>query len=214
MTNQEPVNIMGVVAFPNPDKEKQLIRFIDSGYNNLFFVPNGERIILTQFDGSKATLLCTYIDDYHAKIGSNTYHICEFAEIMERSGSIYAPEHPKQGDICDTYEIYQIKDIGSADYSFCSFNEAKNRIKSSDYKRVYAGVLSPEVTMEDLFIKHNRDDRPFGREMRSISVSDVLVVSRGGHKKAYYVDSIGFKEVKRFLSKTHTAPKKERGEAR
>ena len=35
MSTQEPVNIMGVVAFPNPDKEKQAIRFIDSNYNTL-----------------------------------------------------------------------------------------------------------------------------------------------------------------------------------
>lgn len=29
MTNHEPVNIMGVFAFPNPDKDKRDIRFID-----------------------------------------------------------------------------------------------------------------------------------------------------------------------------------------
>ena len=214
MKNQEPANIMVVVAFPNPDKEKQVIRFIDSEYNGLFSVPNGDNIVVTRFDGSKATLPCTYIDDYHAKIGNNVYHICEFAEAMERNGAIYAPEHPQQGDICDTYEIFQIEDIGGVDYSFRSYDAAKNRIKSVDYQRVYAGVLSPKVTMDDLFIKHNRDNRPFGRDMRSMSVSDVLVIYRGGAKSAYYVDSFGFKEVKRFLTRARITPKKERGEAR
>ncbi len=28
MTDREPVNIMGVIAFPNPDKDKRVIRFI------------------------------------------------------------------------------------------------------------------------------------------------------------------------------------------
>src|SRR5574344_2097673 len=99
MSNQEPVNIMGVVAFPNPDKDKQAIRFIDSGYNNLFSVPNGGSVVLTRFDGSKTALPCTYIDDYHAKIGSNVYHICQFAELMEQNGATYAPEHPRSSDI-------------------------------------------------------------------------------------------------------------------
>lgn len=214
MSNQEPVNVMGVVAFPNPDKEKQVIRFIDSGYNELFSVPNGGSIILTLFNGDKATLPCTYIDDYHAKIGNGVFHICEFAEKMERGGATYAPEHPKQGDICDTYEIYQIKDIGGVDYSFRSYAEAKGRIKPTDYRRAYAGVLSPKVTMDDLFYKHNRDDRPFGRDMRSLSVSDVLVINRDGKRTAYYVDGFGFKEIQNFLPRARTAPKKERGEAR
>ena len=30
MTDREPVNIMGVIAFPNPDHDKRMIRFIDS----------------------------------------------------------------------------------------------------------------------------------------------------------------------------------------
>lgn len=33
MTDREPVNIMGVFAFPDPDKDKRVIRFIDSDYH-------------------------------------------------------------------------------------------------------------------------------------------------------------------------------------
>ena len=28
--------------------------------------------------------VCRYIDDCHVEIGSELYHICQFAEIMER----------------------------------------------------------------------------------------------------------------------------------
>ena len=42
--SQEPVNIMGVVAFPNENGQRE-IRFIDSEYNNLFTVPDGGNII-------------------------------------------------------------------------------------------------------------------------------------------------------------------------
>lgn len=214
MSSMEPVNIMGVVAFPNPDKEKQVIRFIDSSYNPLFTVPDGGSIVLTYFDGRQTVAPCTYIDDCHAKIGGSVYHICEFAELMERNGATYSPEHPQRGDICDTYEIFQIKDTANTDYSFRPYGDAQGHLRRADYRRAYAGVLSPKVTMDALFAKHNRDNRPFGREMRSLSVSDVLVINRDGHKKAYYVDSFGFQEVKCFLPRARTTPKKERGEAR
>ena len=91
MSDQEPVNIMGVVAFPNPDKDKRRIRFIDSSYHELFSVSDGGNIVLTRADGSRTTLACTYIDDYHAQIGNRVFHICEFAEMMERGGGVCKP---------------------------------------------------------------------------------------------------------------------------
>ena len=65
--------------------------------------PDGASIIVTHFDGSTVTHPCTYIDDTHAKIGSSVYHLLEFAGLMERNGSIYAPE----GGVADYYEVYQ-----------------------------------------------------------------------------------------------------------
>ena len=35
--------------------------------------------------------VCKYIDDYHLYIGNCCYHICEFAEKMELSGSKVEP---------------------------------------------------------------------------------------------------------------------------
>lgn len=68
------------------------IRFVDTAYHEIFTLPDGASIIVTHFDGSTVTLPCTYIDDTHAKIGSSVYHMLEFAGLMERNGSIYAPE--------------------------------------------------------------------------------------------------------------------------
>lgn len=70
------------------------IRSIDSHYNTLFFVPDGGNVVLTYSDGEKLIRLCEYLDDYHVRIGGNVYHICEFAEKMERNGTTYAPEKP------------------------------------------------------------------------------------------------------------------------
>ena len=65
MTDREPVNIMGVIAFPEPDKSKRRIRFIDAEYNTLFYIPDGASIVMTRMDGSSVIRLCTYIDDYY-----------------------------------------------------------------------------------------------------------------------------------------------------
>jgi hypothetical protein len=66
-------------------------------------------------------------------------------------------------------------------------------------------------------MEHNRDIRPFGRKMRSMSVSDIVVVTRAGEKHAYYVDSVGFEPVDELLQakqpqRTGRSPKKKRSE--
>ena len=47
MSDREPVNIMGVIAFPEPDKSKRRIRFIDPEYNTLFYIPDGASMAST-----------------------------------------------------------------------------------------------------------------------------------------------------------------------
>ena len=111
MSDREPVDIMGVIAFPNPDKDQRVIRFIDSEYHTLFTIKDGESIVINRFDGEKLILPCTYIDDCHVCIGNSAYHICEFAEMQERNGNIYVPRTPKISAEIGTYEIYQIPAI-------------------------------------------------------------------------------------------------------
>lgn len=175
------------------------IQFIDSRYNKLFTVPDGGNIVVTGFDGKKLVRPCRYLDDTHFEGGGNVFHICQFAEIMERDGAVYAPEIVKPGDCIDTYEIYQIADTRGTDYCFRPFGEAKNQIKRADYRREYAGMLAPQTTMEFLFVKHNRDNRPFGKLMRSLTMSDMVVLNRAGRLQAFYVDTVDFKEVPGFL---------------
>ncbi len=71
------------------------IRFIDSRYNELFRITDGENITVTDRWGEKSEYVCRYIDEYHTEVGSHLYHICQFAEIMERNGSEYAPVEPE-----------------------------------------------------------------------------------------------------------------------
>ena len=118
MSDREPVNIMGVIAFPNPDHDKRMIRFIDSEYHTLFTIKDGESIVITRFDGEKMVFPCKYIDDCHVCIGNSAYHICEFAEMQERSGNTYVPRTPKISAEIGTYEIYQIPATADVDYYF------------------------------------------------------------------------------------------------
>ena len=213
MTDREPVNIMGVIAFPEPDKSKRRIRFIDAEYNTLFYIPDGASIVMTRLDGGSVIRLCTYIDDYHTVVGSNVYHICEFAEAAQRAGTVYEPLDPKQLPAeAGYYEIYQIDNVAKVDYAFMRYENAKGKLRAAHYRKAFAGVLAPNMTLDKLYQKHNADTRPFYRQMRSLSESDVIVVQRGGKRKAYYVDAVGFQEVPSFLRGLQKL--KERGEAR
>ena len=62
--------------------ETKDIRFIDSKYSELFRIKDGESITVTFSDGSMSDRKCTYIDDYHTKIGYNVFHIC----LLSRDG--------------------------------------------------------------------------------------------------------------------------------
>ncbi len=77
------------------EKAAQGIRFIDSRYHDLFRIKDGEKITVTFEDGEKKEYGCRYIDEYHMEVGDRLYHICQFAEVMERNGSAYAPAEPE-----------------------------------------------------------------------------------------------------------------------
>ena len=215
MTDREPVNIMGVIAFPNPDKDKRMIRFIDSDYHTLFTIKDGESIVITRFDGEKLILPCTYIDDCHTRIGGSVCHICEFAEMQERNGNLYVPSTPKISDEIGTYEIYQIPTIADVDYCFRPYAEARGKLQNADYRRSCAGMFAKQNSLEHLWAKHNGDHRPFARQMRSMSMSDIVVLTQAGKKTAYSADTFGFQDVPEFLAQQRVQKKhRERGEAR
>ena len=51
-------------------------------------------------------------------------------------------------------------------------------------------MYAKENSLENLWAKHNRDSRSFAHRMRSMSVSDIVVLTQGGKKTAYYADTI------------------------
>ena len=75
------------------EKAKQGIRFITPGYKELFRIPDGDHIRIFTGGGETRDPTCRFIDETHFEITSgysNTlYHICEFAERLEKThGSV------------------------------------------------------------------------------------------------------------------------------
>lgn len=179
--------------------EKLQIRFITPEYDTLFYLTDGERLTMHYPDGMSRTAVCyAYPDGCHFKLGHNPYHICEFAELCRYHGITIKPEQRQPDLQINTYEIYQIKDCCNCDYAFRGFDEAKQNLTAKDYRFVCAGMLGAKTTLDDLYKIYNSDNRPMRREMRSLSVSDIVVINKNGKNTAYYVDDIGFKEMREF----------------
>lgn len=70
---------------------RQGIRFITPHYEELFRIPDGGKIAITTPDGEKTEKVCRFIEEYHTEVGNQLYHICQFAELMQRCGNSYEP---------------------------------------------------------------------------------------------------------------------------
>ena len=93
---------------------RQDIRFIDSHYHDLFKIPDGASIRITEPTGNHRDYTCRYIDEAHVEVGNNLFHICEFAERMEHAGNSYKPKEEPLPPYCfstlpSTGEIIKIK---------------------------------------------------------------------------------------------------------
>ena len=101
------------------------------------------------------------------------------------------------------YGIYQINS-GQEErgYQFLSLEAAKEMgftVDGKDYQMVYSERLRDATTLDNLFERFNVE-RPNDFTGHSMSVSDVIVMNRGGRLTAYYVDSFGFTELPDFVA--------------
>ena len=79
------------------------IRFITSDYKEKFRIPDGESICIIREDGTHIDQVCRYIDDWHVEVGNgwdNLFHICQFAEQMERCNNKVIPMRSSLPDKC------------------------------------------------------------------------------------------------------------------
>lgn len=70
------------------------IRFITPDYKEKFRIADGDMVRIRCPDGKQIDQECRYIDECHVEVGKgwdNLFHICQFAEMMERNGNSVIP---------------------------------------------------------------------------------------------------------------------------
>ncbi len=89
------------------EKAKQGIRFITPGYKELFRIPDGGQIRILREGCASIDRTCRYIDDCHVEVGNgwdSLFHICQFAEQMERCHNEVIPLTPPLPEKCFTVQ--------------------------------------------------------------------------------------------------------------
>lgn len=99
-------------------------------------------------------------------------------------------------------QIYQITK-GGCEYRFMNYAYSKSRIHAADYSSVYIANLPADYDLDRCFQEFNAPNRPLRYHMCSLSTSDIVVTTKNGKETAYYVDSIGFKDVSHLLPELH-----------
>ena len=112
----------------------------------------------------------------------------------------FAVDPPEPGDI---FSIYQVPaGPEGRDFRYRSYEElqaAGLAVDRKNYELVYTAPLDGKTTLENIYRTFNTDDRPADFRGHSLSVSDVVVINRGGKEEAHYCDSIGFTPVPEFM---------------
>lgn len=146
------------------------IRFIDSHYKDSFRIPDGGTIQVHYSDDSVVIKPCKFIDEYHTQIGNNVFHICQFAEILERNGSYCQAEPEIMGDEAawqvgrDRYLVLQTCEDG---YDYTLFDR--------DFREIDGGQLdNPEFSMLEARTEILEDFGLHMRELRAEVYEDIM----------------------------------------
>lgn len=131
-----------------------------------------------------------------------------YQEIVKGKEQVQAApvqEAPGQGEPDadpDTFNIYQLKGGDALHYHhFTGLDQLKKeglKVEFENYEKVYSGPWTRGDKLEGIYERFNID-RPEDFTGHSLSVSDVVVLHRGGKDTSYYVDSTGFTELAQFI---------------
>ncbi|WP_418494892.1 DUF3849 domain-containing protein [Enterocloster bolteae] len=214
-----------------PDNQIGLMQMHEFGYRNDSVLPlkaeravalhnAGLNIYSLNKDGSR-TLMNTQEDIL--KMGTDGIFGIESREwesyqVMESVREENAEQEHLNEDLLfssnqDRYAIYQIRDDGEGRrYLFMGTDYLKKQgfsVEYDDYRIVYSDVLGENETLDSLYEKFNIG-RPLDFTGHSLSVSDVVVLKKGGEITAHYVDSFGYTELPEFFYQREKAIEKEK----
>ena len=133
---------------------KNDLRFINSGYDEQFRIPDGGTIQV-EYPDRTFSVRCEYIDDYHAYVGSEVYHMCQFAEILERGGGACRPEpvlDAEQAAWKIGWSAYLAVECGAGYWDYKLLDEKFNETKSGNLEVV--GCSINEV--RDMILAENK----------------------------------------------------------
>ena len=136
---------------------KDDIRFINSGYDEQFRIPDGGTIQV-EYPDRTFSAKCGYIDDYHTYVGSEVYHICQFAEVLERGGGVCRPEpvlDAEQAAWKIGWNAYLAVECGAGHWDYHLYDEKFNETKSGELEVV--GCSINEV--RDMVLFENKLER-------------------------------------------------------
>ena len=121
---------------------KDDIRFINSGYDEQFRLPNGGKIEV-EYPDRTFSARCEYIDDYHTYVGSEVYHICQFAEVLERGGGVCRPEPELEAEQAAWkigWNAYLAVECGAGHWDYHLYDEKFNETKSGELEVVGCSI--------------------------------------------------------------------------
>ena len=121
---------------------KDDIRFINSGYEEQFRIPDGGTIQV-EYPDRTFSAKCEYIDDYHTYVGSEVYHICQFAEVLERGGGVCRPEpvlDAEQAAWKIGWNAYLAVECGAGHWDYKLFDGQFNVTKSGELEVVGCSI--------------------------------------------------------------------------
>ena len=133
---------------------KDDIRFINSGYDEQFRLPNGGKIEV-EYPDRTFSARCEYIDDYHTYVGSEVYHICQFAEVLERGGGVCRPEpvlDAEQAAWKIGWDKFLAVECGAGQWDYHLFDSQMAELKSGSLEVV--GCSINEV--RDMILAENK----------------------------------------------------------
>lgn len=132
------------------------------------------------------------------------FELSQYPSLISHGTDGVKEEHSYQATsfVPVTYEILQIKEGSNGEaYRFLKMSHVQTsgmQVNADDYESKYKEEWKPGETLETIYERFNIH-RPEDFTGHSLSVSDVVVLESETEKKAFYVDSFGFSELKDFF---------------
>jgi len=133
-------------------------------------------------------------EEYHVLVDTAEREAGQSIEAMLEADFINVKE--------DTFAIYQIMDgmEFTRDYRFEGMDYLEQRgleVNRNHYVLVHTEPLAQDMTLDDIYHKYNDPPKDFSGH--SLSVSDVIVLNKGGEITNHFVDRVGFEELLFFI---------------